>query len=203
MLRIGILSVQGAVAEHQRAVTRALASMDIEGEILLVRSLDGLNASDALIIPGGESTTISKLINKFKLYDRIRERVAEEDFPIMGTCAGSIMLASEGDAEVKKTDTKLLELMDYSVNRNAFGSQRESFELPLEIDGIAGEEKPFPGVFIRAPLIIKVRGKCKELGTMPDGSGIIAAKQYRRIGLVFHPELTDDLRIHQFFINLI
>lgn len=203
MLQIGILSVQGAVAEHQRAVTKALASLGIEGEITLVRSLAGLNDADALIIPGGESTTISKLITKFVLFDRIRQRVVDEDFPVMGTCAGSIMLASEGDVEVEKTGTHLLGLMDYTVNRNAFGSQRESFEMPLVIDGIADEADPFPGVFIRAPLITEVRGQCKALGTMPDGSGIIAAIQNRCIGLVFHPELTKDLRLHQYFIDLI
>ena len=203
MLQIGILSVQGAVAEHQRSVTKALASLGKEGETLLVRSLAGLNEADALIIPGGESTTISKLITKFELYERIQKRVSQEDFPVMGTCAGSIMLASEGDVEVEKTGTKLLGLMDYSVNRNAFGSQRESFELPLVIDGIADEADPFPGVFIRAPLITEVRNRCRALGTMPDGSGIIAAKQQKLLGLVFHPELTDDLRLHQYFINLI
>jgi 5'-phosphate synthase pdxT subunit len=203
MLRIGILSVQGAVAEHQRAVTKALTPLGLKGEIILVRSLAGLNEADALIIPGGESTTISKLINKFELFDRIRERVIHEDFPVMGTCAGSIMLASEGDVEVEKTGTQLLGLMDYSVNRNAFGSQRESFELSLVIDGIASEDEPFPGVFIRAPLITGVRGDCKALGTMPDGTGIIAARQDRRIGMVFHPELTSDLRLHQFFINML
>jgi len=201
MLRIGILSVQGAVAEHQRAVVKALAGLAVEGEVVLVRGVDGLNNSDALIIPGGESTTISKLVTKFGLYDRIRERVVAEDFPVMGTCAGSIMLASRGGIEVEKTGTKLLGLMDCGVDRNAFGRQRESFELPLVIDGIAGKEEPFPGVFIRAPLITEVRGDCKALCTMPDGSGIIAAKQNRLLGLVFHPELTDDLRLHKYFIN--
>ena len=203
MLKIGILSVQGAVAEHKRSVERTLNELGLEGEVILVRNPEGLKCSDALIIPGGESTTISKLINKFDLSDILKQRVTDEDFPVMGTCAGSILLATEGDYEVEKTGTKLLKLMDYSVSRNAFGSQRESFEMPLTIDGIASEPDPFPGVFIRAPLILKTWGECRPLGSLPESEGIIAVKQNRLLGLVFHPELTDDLRIHRFFIESI
>ncbi|UCH90314.1 MAG: pyridoxal 5'-phosphate synthase glutaminase subunit PdxT [Thermoplasmata archaeon] len=202
-MRIGILAVQGAVAEHKAAVERTLQMKKLEGEVVLVRDRGALESSDALIIPGGESTTISKLIVKFQLADLIKHRVKAENFPVMGTCAGSILLASKGDEEVKKTGTILLELMDFSVVRNAFGSQRESFEMPLTIKGIAPESQPFPGVFIRAPLIMETRGSCESLGSLPDGTGIIAARQNKLLALVFHPELTGDLRIHEYFIETI
>ena len=203
MVRIGILSVQGAVAEHKRAVEAALASLGMDGEAVLVKSPETLAASDALIIPGGESTTISKLIIKFKLAEQLRLRVLDEAFPVMGTCAGSILLAKEGDEEVNRTGTELLGFMDYSVTRNAFGRQRESFEMPLIIEGIADADKPFPGVFIRAPLITDVRGGCRALSSLPDRPGILMAQQGRLLGLVFHPELTDDPRIHRYFIGSI
>lgn len=203
MIKVGILSVQGAVAEHKRAVEAALRSLEIEGEAVLVKSPGTLASSDALIIPGGESTTISKLITKFELAEPLTKHVLDENFPVMGTCAGSILLAREGDEKVERTGTRLLRLMDYRVSRNAFGSQRESFEMPLVIDGIATEEEPFPGVFIRAPLILEVYNDCKPLGHMPDETGIIAARQNNLLGFVFHPELTDDLRVHQYFIKMI
>jgi 5'-phosphate synthase pdxT subunit len=201
MIRVGILAVQGAVAEHQRSVERTLAKLGLEGEPVLVRNTATLEASDALIIPGGESTTISKLIVKFGLADLLRSRVERDELPVMGTCAGSILLANEGDEEVEKTGTVLLKFMDYKVVRNAFGSQRESFEIPLKVKGISSEGSPFPGVFIRAPLIVETRGGCDTIGTMPDGSGIIGAKQNRLLAFVFHPELTDDLRVHEAFIK--
>jgi 5'-phosphate synthase pdxT subunit len=93
--------------------------------------------------------------------------------------------------------------MDYNVTRNAFGGQRESFEMPLIIEGIAAENEPFPGVFIRAPLILEVYNECTPISFMPDGTGIIAARQNNLLGLVFHPELTNDLRVHKYFIKMI
>lgn len=203
MIRIGIIAVQGAVVEHQRAVERSLQSIGMKGEVVLVRSIEGLNSVDGLIIPGGESTTISKLIIKFGLSERLRQRVTEERFPVMGTCAGSVLLAIEGDEEVMKTGTELLKLMDYGIARNAFGRQRQSFELQLNIDWIDEPERPFPGVFIRAPLITKTWGRIEGQVKMPDESGIIAAKQDRLMAVVFHPELTDDLRLHELFIKSI
>ena len=203
MIRIGILSVQGAIAEHKRAVEASLRSMGMEGEAVLVKNPETLAASDALIIPGGESTTISKLIIKFKIAEPLRRRVTDDNFPVMGTCAGSILLANEGDEEVSRTGTVLLGFMDYKVTRNAFGRQRESFEMPLTIEGIADDDEPFPGVFIRAPLITEVHGACKPLSTLNDRPGILMAQQGRLLGLVFHPELTDDLRIHKYFIRSI
>jgi 5'-phosphate synthase pdxT subunit len=203
MIRIGILAVQGAVAEHRRSVERTLAKLGLEGEPVLVRNTATLEASDALIIPGGESTTISKLIVKFGFADLLRNRVEHDELPVMGTCAGSVLLANEGDEEVEKTGTVRLGFMDYKVIRNAFGRQRESFEMPLIVEGITTEDVPFPGVFIRAPLIIETRGGSKTIAKMPDGSGIIGAKQNRLLAFVFHPELTDDLRIHEAFIKLI
>jgi 5'-phosphate synthase pdxT subunit len=203
MIHIGILAVQGAVAEHKRTVERTLKMLELKGDTVLIRSKKDLDGSDAIIIPGGESTTISKLIVKFGLSERLKDRVEQEDFPVMGTCAGCILLASEGDMEVQKTGTQLLRLFDYRIQRNAFGSQRESFEMSLAIEGIASDSEPFPGVFIRAPLILKTWGDCTPLCQMPDGSGIIAAQQNRMLALVFHPELTDDLRVHKYFIEAI
>jgi 5'-phosphate synthase pdxT subunit len=163
-----------------------------------IRKREELDAVDGLIIPGGESTTISKLLVKFDLYDRVITRTTDDDLPIMGTCAGCIVLASLGDSEVEKTGTKLLKLMDMRVTRNAFGRQRESFESEVRIEGFA---EPYHAVFIRAPLIEKVWGNCRVLAEL-EGK-IIMAKQGNLIAATFHPELTTDLRIHKYFLEMI
>jgi 5'-phosphate synthase pdxT subunit len=149
-----VVSVQGAISEHVDALNRATAEMDIENvQVLQVRKDKDVDTVDGLIIPGGESTTISKLLVQFGLFKKIIKRVKEEELPILGTCAGCIVLASEGDIEVDKTQTELLKLMNMRVIRNAYGSQRESFESDITINA-EGFSEPYHAVFIRAPVIV-------------------------------------------------
>jgi len=194
---IGILGIQGAVSEHVDTVNKAIRSLGFKGSGITVRKLHELESVDALIMPGGESTTIAKLILKFGLHDRIVAR-SKEGMPIMGTCAGAILLAKEGGDEVKKTKTTLLGLMDMAVDRNAFGRQRESFERDIDVTGFTD---PFHAVFIRAPAIVKAWGKCEPIATLDDL--IIAARQDNLLALAFHPELTDDLRFHNLLLEMI
>ena len=196
-MKVGVISVQGAVPEHLRACQLALGDMGVKGEVLAVRHLDQLQSVDCLIIPVGESTTISKLLRKFGLFDEI-VRMGTQGVPMMGTCAGCVLLAKEGGEQAERTGTELLGLMDMSVDRNAFGRQRESFELPLEITGL---EAPFPGVFIRAPLITKAWGECRVLSVCRERA--VMARQGNLLALSFHPELTGDTRLHRMLFDMV
>ncbi len=196
-VKVGVLAVQGAVQEHLDILKKAMSSLEISGSPIGVRKLEDFQKVSALIIPGGESTTISKLLQKNSLFDPVRER-AEEGMPIMGTCAGCILMAMEGDQAVAKTDTQLLSLMDMAVIRNAFGRQRESFEADLDIFGF---DDTFRGVFIRAPAISRLWGGCSALSTFEDN--IVMARQGARFALAFHPELSGDTRIHEMFLEQI
>jgi len=188
-MRIGVLAVQGAFAEHL-AVLRKLKS-----EALPVRLPLELISLDGLIIPGGESTTISRLMRDYNLSDKIR-KLAESGLPILGTCAGLIILAKE----ISDSKVETLGLMDIVVRRNAFGRQRESFEAELAIPALG--EKPFPGVFIRAPIIEQANGNVAVLSRLDNGT-IVAARQEKLIATAFHPELTSDLRLHKYFMDII
>ena len=196
-VKVGIIAIQGAVSEQMDMVERTLDNLGIKGTAVSVRRLPDLEGVQALILPGGESTTIAKLLVKFGLFDKIISR-AHEGMPIMGTCAGTILLAKDGDHQVSKTETKLLGLMDMAVDRNAFGRQRESFETDINVDGLKG---PFHAVFIRAPAITRVWGKCKVLSKFEDK--IVIAKQENFLALTFHPELTKDLRLHSLLVQMI
>lgn len=196
-MKIGIIALQGAVPEHVSMTLQALNNLGLKGEAVTVRQPAELAAASALILPGGESTTISKLLKRFELYEPLI-KAAENGVPIMGTCAGCILMAKEGDGEVEKTKTELLKIMDMKVNRNAFGRQRESFETPLTIKGLA---EPFPGIFIRGPLIEEVYGRCAALAYYQEK--IVMAKQDNLIALSFHPELSADTRIHEMFLQMI
>jgi 5'-phosphate synthase pdxT subunit len=169
----------------------------MEGEAVSVRRAKDLEGIECLVLPGGESTTISKLLRRFDLFDRIID-LANGSMPILGTCAGCVLLSKEGDDQVEKTETELLKLMDMAVDRNAFGRQRESFEVPLTIEGMAEQ---FPAVFIRAPLITKVWGRCESLAT--HSSSIVMAKQDNLLALSFHPELSGDSRIHEMLLRMV
>jgi len=200
-IKIGVVAVQGAVSEHLEAFEKALRDCGRKGQAIPVRRPKDLEGVSALAIPGGESTTISKLLIKFGLFDGI-VRQAEKGMPILGTCAGLVLLAKEGDEEVARTKTRLLGLMDMAVDRNAFGRQRESFEseIKMELPGdISG--KPFPAVFIRAPAITRVWGRCKALARVEDK--IVLAEQGNLMAAAFHPELTQDCRIHARLIGKI
>jgi len=194
-MRVGVIGVQGDVAEHVAAVRAALDQGGLEGDIVRVRRLKDLDACHALTIPGGESTTISKLLVRTGLHDAIVRR-AEHGMPILGTCAGCILLAKEGDDQVRNTRTRLLALMDMAVDRNAFGRQRESFEADLAVDGL---DRPFRGVFIRAPAISRTWGDCRSAAKIDDV--IVLARQGHLWAACFHPELSGDLRIHIGFLQ--
>ena len=188
-MKIGVLASQGAFAEH---ITK-LHQLGVEAvPVRLPEELEGL---DGLVIPGGESTSIGRLMRDYKLTNEIRER-AQKGLPVFGTCAGMILLAK------KNSDTypEPLGLMDISVRRNAFGRQRESFEAELSVPVLG--EKPFPGVFIRAPLIERANSQVKILARLADDT-IVAARQGKLLALAFHPELTDDLRFHQYFLDIV
>lgn len=196
-MKVGVISVQGAVPEHLQMSQRALEAMGRKGEAIAVRRLDDLRSVDCLIIPGGESTTISKLLRKFNLFADI-VAMGMDGVPIMGTCAGCVLLAKKGGEQAERTGTELLGLMDMSVDRNAFGRQRESFEAPLEIEGL---DSPFPGVFIRAPLITGTWGSCRVV-SRHQGEAVMA-RQDNVLALSFHPELTNDTRVHQLLFSLV
>ncbi len=196
-MRIGVIGVQGDVSEHVEAVARAIREFGYSGEAFAVRKRADLDRVDGLTIPGGESTTISKLLVKLDLFDEIVRRASKEHMPIMGTCAGCILLAKDGGEQAEKTNSRLLGLMDMAVDRNAFGRQKESFEADLRVEGL---KDPFHGVFIRAPAITKTWGDCKALARYQDK--IVLARQGHLLGAAFHPELSGDLRIHRWFLEL-
>jgi 5'-phosphate synthase pdxT subunit len=196
-MKVGVVSVQGAAPEHIRALQRAMSNLGMEGSAVSVRRPKELQEVSAVVLPGGESTTISKLLRRFELQDML-VRMGKDGIPIMGTCAGCVLLAKEGDDEVVKTGTQLLGLMDMAVDRNAFGRQRESFETALDIKGL---DRKFPAVFIRAPIIRKVWGSCEVLATFEDK--IVMAGKENLLALSFHPELSNDARIHEMLLRMI
>lgn len=195
-MKVGVTAIQGDVSEHLEVVERALREEGRAGHAVPVRRPETLEQVDALILPGGESTTIAKLLGAFGLFDPARRR-AEEGMPLMGTCAGCILLAKEGDAQVQATGTRLLGLMDMAVDRNAFGRQRESFEADLEVDGVGRAR----GVFIRAPAIRRVWNDCRPLARLEDL--IVMAQQDHLLALAFHPELSGSTAIHRRFLGLV
>ncbi|RAS86261.1 pyridoxal 5'-phosphate synthase glutaminase subunit PdxT [Priestia endophytica] len=187
MTTIGILALQGAVREHAKAFERAGA------EVVLVKKVEQLESIDGLVLPGGESTTMRRLIDKYGFMKPLKAFAAQKK-PMFGTCAGLILLASDlvGYSEPH------LGVMDIKVERNSFGRQRESFEAALSIKGV-GED--FIGVFIRAPHIVEV-GQDVEVLAM-HGDRIVAAQQGSFLGCSFHPELTDDYRLAQHFVQMV
>ncbi len=195
-MKVGVLAVQGAVSEHVRALEKAFDDLDIsDGSIQKIRDSGALSDVDGLIIPGGESSTISRLLDLFDIRDALIKK-HEKGMQIMGTCAGTVLLASRGDKAVERSDTKLLSFMDMSIERNAFGRQKRSFEASLDIEGVADD---FHSVFIRAPAITECGENCRVLGVFNET--IVAAEQDNCLALVFHPELTDDARVHEYFIK--
>ena len=194
-LRIGVIAIQGNVSEHVEALERAVSEREEHAEIINIKHKGLVPTCDALVLPGGESTTLGRLLVREGIADEIRAMHAA-CMPVMGTCAGLILLAKEGDEQVRKTHQHLLGLMDTRVNRNAFGRQRESFETELDLDFL---ETPYNAVFIRAPAITGVGKDVKVLGTI--NNMIVAAEQGNMLALAFHPELTLDTRVHQYFLD--
>ena len=194
--RIGIIAIQGDVEEHVRAMEKALAERGEKGEVVKIKHQGIVKSCDAIVIPGGESTTIGRLMEREGILPEIKE-AAEVGKQILGTCAGMVLLAKEGDEEVAKTGQPLLGLMDVKVKKNAFGRQRESFEVLLKTILF---DDPFHAVFIRAPAIIQAAENVDVLATFNDR--VVAAKQRNIIALSFHPELTEDRRIYHYFLDL-
>ena len=192
-MKIGILALQGDFAEH----STVLDQLGVDS--CQVRLPDHLDTLDGLIIPGGESTTIGKLAEAYDLIQPIRDFAAQH--AIWGTCAGAILLSKDA-----RRQQPLLELMDITVERNAFGRQVESFEIDLEVPVLVELDPqnpdPFHAVFIRAPLIESVQGSANSLVTLPDGR-IVAAQQGKLLATAFHPELTPDNRFHRYFLSLV
>jgi len=187
-MTIGVLGLQGDVEEHLAMLEQCKV------ETLRVKTPEDLRAVDGLIIPGGESTTVGAMLDRFGLTKPLLERV-RKGMPVWGTCMGMIVMAEH----VVGADQPTLGLLHIDVKRNAFGRQVESAEVPLDIDGLGG--KPFPGVFIRAPWIEAARDGAKIIATL-DGKGVMV-RQGKLLGTSFHPELTDDSRIHKLFIDLV
>jgi pyridoxal 5'-phosphate synthase pdxT subunit len=189
---IGVLALQGDVAEHLRAVTEAGARGSA------VRRPEELGGVDGLIIPGGESTTMWKLAAAFDLMDPLRKLVSS-GLPVFGSCAGMIMLAGTVLDRIAGQET--LGGLDITVRRNAFGRQVDSFESDIDVDGVPGP--PFRAVFIRAPWVEQTGPDVEILGTEPHTGRIVAVRQGPALATAFHPELTRDGRIHQLFVDIV
>ncbi len=196
-MRVGVIAIQGNVEEHVNAMIKALEQANLVAEVIKIKHKGIVPTCDALIIPGGESTTLGRLMEREGISTEIK-KAARAGIPIMGTCAGLVLLAQHGDEQVKQTGQPLLRLMDIRANRNAFGRQRESFESPVDFKGL---DSPFNAVFIRAPCIAEA-GRDVEILSNYNGC-IVAARQKNMLALAFHPELTDDLRIHHYFLKMI
>jgi pyridoxal 5'-phosphate synthase pdxT subunit len=191
-MKVGVLALQGAFIEHVSVLQR----MGIEAvEVRLPNDLKDLGG---LIIPGGESTTILKLMHDFELYHPLKKMIGE-GFPVWGTCAGMICLAQRV-FNSQESILEPLEVMDIEVKRNAFGRQVDSFEIDLAIPALG--DRPFHAVFIRAPFIEKAEPQVDILAKLPNGV-IVAARQKNLVATSFHPELTDDFRFHEYFANMI
>jgi 5'-phosphate synthase pdxT subunit len=188
-MKVGVLALQGTFIEH----IGMLRKLGVEApQIRLPHELDTL---DGLIIPGGESTTMMRLMESFGLIQPIRE-MARNGLAIWGICAGVVLLAKS----ISNYEMGTLGLMDMKVSRNAFGSQIDSFEVDLDIPLIS--EEPFHAVFIRAPVIQEAEPSVTILSRLPDNT-IVAARQNRLLVCAFHPEFTDDLRFHSYFLNMV
>ena len=187
MATIGVLALQGDFREHREVLQRMGSHAR---EVRLPHDLDGL---DGLILPGGESTTIVRLMHSSGLLEPLRT-LARDGFPMWGTCAGTILLAKRLD----ETGMPALQAMDITVRRNAFGRQVDSFETDLRVPALG--DKPFRAVFIRAPIIEEVGPDVEVLARLADGTPV-AARERRLLATAFHPELTPDMRLHRLFLD--
>jgi 5'-phosphate synthase pdxT subunit len=187
MIRAGVVAVQGDVSEHAAAIRRAAAAHGENVAVVEIRESGRVPDCDVLLLPGGESTTISRLLDREGIDEEIRAHAAAGK-PVLATCAG--LIVASRNANDDRVDT--LGILDASVDRNAFGRQRDSFEAPLSIDGL---DDPFPAVFIRAPAVEAVGDGVTVLAEW-DGRPV-AVRDGPVIGTSFHPELTDDVRVHR------
>ncbi|MED1781027.1 pyridoxal 5'-phosphate synthase glutaminase subunit PdxT [Brevibacillus fortis] len=186
-MKIGVLALQGAVAEHVRMLE------EVGATAVPVKKVEELDDLDGLVIPGGESTTISKLMHKYGFMEAVQE-FGKANKPIFGTCAGAILLAKR----IQGQDDCHLGLMEIKVERNAFGRQKESFEVLMPVAGVAAD---YPAVFIRAPYIMEVGENGQVLAKHEDK--IVVARSGHYLVAAFHPELTEDTRLHKYFLDMV
>lgn len=198
-MKIGILAYQGSFEEHALQTKRALSNLKLNGEIIAVKKPNDLEAIDGIIIPGGESTTIGIIAQRLGILDSLKEKILE-GLPVLGTCAGAIMLAKDvSDAKVGKKSQPLIGVMDMEVIRNYYGRQRESFEAPIDFSKIGG--KTTKVVFIRAPAIIKIWGATKSLAELNNIH--VMVQEGNMLATTFHPELSSTTVVHEYFISLV
>lgn len=183
---VGVVAIQGDFEKHIQALERCGVS-----DIREVRTPEDLAGVERAIIPGGESTTVGMLMQRFRLGDALQAR-AKEGMPIWGTCMGMILMA----AQVEGREQYSLNLLDITVRRNAFGAQVHSFEDEVQVEGL---DEPVTGVFIRAPVVTECRGEAKAIASY-EGK-VVAVRQGNLLGTSFHPELTDDTRLHRWFLG--
>ena len=197
-LTFGVLSIQGDVLENILSVKAAIDELGIVGTVTAVRTPDEISKVDGLVIPGGESTTIGQLSLFNGAFITLKDKI-EQGMPVLGICAGMVLLSNNAnDKVVGKIDQPLLNILDIKLERNSFGRQRQSFESDISLDSI-GIPK-FNGVFIRAPSISDVGSDVEILSKFHEK--IIAVKKNNVIGVAFHPELTSDISLHKYFVNL-
>jgi len=197
-LNLGVLSIQGDILENIISVQSAIDALDIDGTVTSVRTPDEISQVDGLIIPGGESTTIGQLSLANGTLKILKEKI-EQGMPVLGICAGMVMLSKTAqDKVVGKIDQPLLEILDIKLERNSFGRQRKSFETDISLTSLG--IPTFNGVFIRAPSISDVGSDVEILSKFNEK--IIAVKKDNIIGVAFHPELTTDTSLHKYFVNL-
>ena len=197
-IKVGVLGIQGDIEENVLATAEALKKLNLRGTVESVRYSESIADLDGLILPGGESTVIGSLLSiQGKVFQTIEKKITE-GMPVLGTCAGLIMLSKRTyDKVVGETKQKLFGVLDVVIERNAFGRQHESFEADLEIP-VLGKE-PFRGIFIRSPIVNNVGESVTILTKLNDK--IVAVKQNNIIGTSFHPELSSDRRLHELFIK--
>lgn len=197
-IKVGVLGIQGDIEENVLATVEALKKLKLRGTVESVRYSESIAELDGLILPGGESTVIGSLLSiQGKVFQTIEKKITE-GMPVLGTCAGLIMLSKRTyDKVVGETKQKLFGMLDVVIERNAFGRQHESFEADLEIP-VLGKE-PFRGIFIRSPIVNNVGESVTILTKLNDK--IVAVKQNNIIGTSFHPELSSDRRLHELFIK--
>jgi 5'-phosphate synthase pdxT subunit len=197
-LTLGVLSIQGDVLENILSVKAAIDALDIDGTVISVKTPDEISKVDGLIIPGGESTTIGRLSVANGAMKILKEKI-EQGMPVLGICAGMVLLSKNAqDKVVGKIDQPLLDMLDIKLERNSFGRQRESFESDISLNSIGIPS--FNGVFIRAPSISDVGSDVEVLSKFNEK--IVAVKKNNIIGVSFHPELTSDISLHKYFVNL-
>lgn len=198
-LNIGILAIQGDVQENIISTKKALDELNVNGNVIDVKTSEDIEKLDGLVIPGGESTTIGQLSLVNSSLKVIKEKIAN-GMPVLGICAGMILLSKSADDRILgKTNQPLLETLDIKLERNSFGRQRESFETEVSMDSI--HIPKFQGIFIRAPSVSDVGSDVEVLAKFNEK--IIAVKKGNIIGTAFHPELTPDASLHKYFVNLV